>query len=131
MKRRAFLEKSMTGAVLGSTALAASAPATAQRNAVERQILMKAGHQHDHSEKTLRALAAFGVTHICSGLPSRVMDENWSVDGLTRLRRHVESFGVNLDAVPLPMSSLPIEKVENPNILLGKSPERDREIEQI
>jgi mannonate dehydratase len=92
---------------------------------------MKAGHQHDHSEKTLRALAAFGVNHICSGLPSRVFDDSWSVDGLTRLRRHVESFGIRLEMVPLPMSSLEISKVETPNILLGKSPERDREIENI
>jgi len=33
--------------------------------------------------------------------------------------------------VPLPMSSNPIDRAENPNILLGKSPERDREIDGI
>jgi len=33
--------------------------------------------------------------------------------------------------VPLPMSSNPIARAENPNILLGKSPERDREIDDI
>lgn len=90
-----------------------------------------AGHQHDHSEKTLRILAACGVNHICSGLLSKVMDDKWSVDGLTNFRKYVEGFGVTLDMVPLPMSSLAIDKVENPNILLGKNPERDREIDQI
>ena len=33
--------------------------------------------------------------------------------------------------VPLPMSSNDIARAENPNILLGKSPERDREIDDI
>ena len=92
---------------------------------------MVAGHQHDHSPNTLRALAALGVTRICSGLTSPRMDDNWSVDGLARFRRHVESYGVTLAMMPLPMSSLPIDQVENPNILLGKSPERDHEIENI
>jgi len=43
----------------------------------------------------------------------------------------VESFGIKLDMVPLPLSSSPIERAENPNIMLGKSPERDREIDRI
>ena len=79
----------------------------------------------------LRVLAAFGVNHLCSGLPSRTLDENWSVEGLSRLREHVESFGIRLEAVPLPLSSSRVESSENPHIMLGKSPERDREIEQI
>ena len=33
--------------------------------------------------------------------------------------------------VPLPLSSSVIERAENPNIMLGKSPERDREIDDI
>lgn len=96
-----------------------------------KQARMVAGHQHDHSEDTLRALAAFGVTEICSALPSPRFDDHWTVDGLTRLRKHVESFGIRLAMVPLPLSSRPIARAENPNLLLGKSPERDREIEQI
>ncbi len=92
---------------------------------------MKAGHQQGHSDALLRTLAAFGVNHICSGLPSRALDENWSVEGLSRLRERVESFGIALELVPLPLSSSPIERAENPDIMLGKSPERDREIEQI
>jgi mannonate dehydratase len=64
-------------------------------------------------------------------LPSRTFDENWSVEGLTRLRKRVESFGIKLDMVPLPLSSSLISRAENPHIMLGKSPERDREIDQI
>jgi len=92
---------------------------------------MKAGTQHGSSNEVLRVLAALGVNHVCSSLPSEKFDENWSVDGLIKLRERVESFGIRLGAVPLPLSSHYITKSENPNIMLGKSPERDREIDNI
>jgi mannonate dehydratase len=65
---------------------------------------MKAGTQHDSSDETLRVLAAFGVEHICSALPSERMDPRWSVEDLTRLRERVESHGIKLEMVPLPLS---------------------------
>lgn len=92
---------------------------------------MKAGHQHDHSETTLRALAAFGVTNICSGVLSRDVAKDWSVESLTGLRQRIESFGIKLDCVPLPMSSVEISRAEMPEILLAKDPARDRAIEDI
>lgn len=92
---------------------------------------MKAGTQHGDADGLLRVMAAFGVNHICSRLPSARFDEAWSVASLSRLRERVESFGIRLDMVPLPLSSAYITRSENPNIMLGKSPERDREIEQI
>jgi len=96
-----------------------------------RTALMKAGTQHDSSDETLRVMAAFGVEHICSTLPSARMDASWTVEALTQLRERVESHGIHLDMVPLPLSSNYITKYENPEILLGKSPERDREIDGI
>ena len=57
---------------------------------------LKAGHQHRSSDADLRVLAALGVSHICSALPSRSFDENWSVEGLTKLRERIESFGIKL-----------------------------------
>jgi mannonate dehydratase len=129
MTRRQVLEGALAGpAVLGSTR--AAAPADAAKVAPKKAHL-KAGHQHQHSDAVLRTLAAFGINHICSGVPSRALDENWSVEGLSRLRERVESFGITLEMVPLPLSSTPIASAENPAIMLGKSPERDREIEQI
>ncbi|MDB6166894.1 MAG: uxuA 2, partial [Lacunisphaera sp.] len=132
MKRRDFLTSAAIGAAAVGLAPAAHAAAVASSagSGARRPVLMKAGHQHDHSESTLHALAAFGVTNICSGQLGRKMDE-WSVEELTRLRKHVESFGVKLDCVPLPMSSVDITKAEMPEILLGKDPERDRAIEEI
>ena len=92
---------------------------------------MKVGTQHGTTDEILKVLAAFGVNHICSTLPSPKFDEAWSVGGLKRLRERVESYGIRLEAVPLPLSSAYITKSENPNIMLGKSPERDREIDAI
>ena len=92
---------------------------------------MKAGTQHGDSDDILRTLACLGVNHICSSLPSRKLDEAWSVEGLSRLRERVESFGIRLEMAPLPLSSVYITRAEYPNIMLGKSPERDREIDEI
>jgi D-mannonate dehydratase len=99
--------------------------------AKSKPALMKVGTQHGDSNEILRVLAAFGVSHICSRLPSVRLDEHWSVDGLSRLRERIESFGLTVDTVPLPMSSNYITQFELPNIMLGKSPERDREIDDV
>jgi mannonate dehydratase len=130
--RRQFLGNVALGATaLGLSAGGVRAAAATKETGAAGPILMKVGHQHDHSETTLRTLAAFGVTHICSGHMPAQLNEEWSVDGLVRLRKYVESFGIALDAVPLPMSSSPIAKAERPEILLAKDPERDRAIEDI
>jgi mannonate dehydratase len=120
MRRRDFLA---SGAAIPAAA-AQAPPAKPKAN-------LKLGTQHNSSDEVLKVMAALGVHHICSTLPSRTLDENWSVEGLSRLRERVESHGIALDMVPLPLSSHPIARAENPNIMLGKSPERDREIDAI
>jgi mannonate dehydratase len=130
MDRRNFLKGSLTGAAAFGGA-AASEPLLARGEKTSRKALMKAGHQNHSSDADLRILAALGVNHICSALPSRTLDQSWSVEGLTRLRERVERFGIKLDMVPLPLSSSYISRAENPHIILGKSPERDREIDDI
>src|SRR5437763_985017 len=68
--RRQFLGNVALGATalgLGAGAARAAAAEAVKGRGNDKPVLMKAGHQHDHSETTLRALAAFGVTHICSG----------------------------------------------------------------
>jgi mannonate dehydratase len=127
MDRRGFLK----GGLAGAAAFGAGLPAAAGDDKPPRPALMKAGHQGRSADADLRVLAALGVTHICSALPSRTFDDNWSVDSLTRLRERVERFGVRLDMVPLPLSSSYIARAENPHIMMGKGPERDREIDQI
>ena len=122
MNRRTF-----TKLTAGSVALS---PGPVSARAAE-QGRMKLGTQHQSSDEILRILAALGVSHICSELPSPHIDEAWSVQGLSKLRERVESFGIRLEAVPLPLSSSYIAKSENPHIMLGQNPERDREIDAI
>ncbi|MBI3909324.1 MAG: mannonate dehydratase [Armatimonadetes bacterium] len=118
-------------AVTGAAAVIAAGRAAAPAKGTPKRALMKAGTQHGDTDEVLRVLAAFGVQHICGGLPSPKLDENWSVEALIRLRKRVESFGIQLDMLPLPLSSNPISEAEYPHIMLGKSPERDREIDAI
>lgn len=89
------------------------------------------GTQHISDDPSLRILSGLGVNNICSGLPSRTMDENWSVDGLKKLRERVESHGIRLEIVPLPLSSAYITRAEYPDIMLGRSPGRDKAIDDI
>jgi len=131
LDRRAFGR--LAGAsVLGAWAReAAAAEGHAAALPASGRALLKVGTQHDSSDATLAVLAALGVNDICSALPSATLDERWSVEGLSRLRERVEKFGIRLDMVPLPLSSHTIAQAEKPNIMLGKSPERDREIDEI
>ena len=133
MDRRDFVRLAGLGLAAGTAAGEAAVDAAPQRGTQPstRKALMKVGTQHGDSDEILRVMAALGVNHICSRLPSARMDDQWSVESLTRLRERVESFGLTLDLVPLPLSSNEIEKFENPNIMLGKSPERDRELDDI
>jgi len=135
INRRDFVRVAGLGmAAAGATAEAASrdgAQTSPRSPNAPRKVAMKVGTQHDSSDEVLGILAALGVNYICSRLPSAKFDDQWSAEGLTRLRERVERFGITLDMVPLPMSSNPIARAENPNILLGKSPERDRELDDI
>ena len=130
LSRRDFLSVAGKGAALS---LVGTVPSHAAVDRVDADppLRMYAGHQHDHSTPTLKLLAALGVTHICSGLPSAKMDEHWSVAGLTALKAQVESFGLSLDCVPLPLSSREISKSEYPEIMLAKDPERDRALDDL
>jgi mannonate dehydratase len=81
------------------------------------------------NDDDLRLMAQLGVRHVCIDPPGSAHD--WTLEDLSRHREHLESFGLVLDMVELPLRSHPVEKSLSPNILLGKSPERDREIDSI
>ena len=144
MDRRRFLRLTGTAATIGAAAEALAAARAADAPPAARAIpgapppaaqttrgaAMNVGTQHGDSDQILHAMAGFGVTHICSRLPSARLDDAWSVDGLSRLRERVESFGIALDMVPLPLSSNEISRLENPAVLLA-TPERDRQIDDL
>lgn len=75
-----------------------------------------------------RIFAQLGVKHINAdpaGKPS-----SWTLSDLERHRDKVESFGLILDMIQLPLPSQPIEKASYPDILLA-GPERDRQIDAV
>jgi mannonate dehydratase len=76
-----------------------------------------------------RVWAQLGVTHVCVDPPGN--PHEWSLDELQRQREYVEKFGLTLDMVQLPLASRPLEEAQSPHILLGKDPERQRELDSI
>jgi mannonate dehydratase len=129
MKRREFFGAVGMGALAlnGGCAGAPSSP-----SAVGKRALMKVGTQQSSAtDDMLRYFAQFGVRNICGTPPPPGPRGSWEASDLVRLRERVASFGIALDFLPLPMSAWPISRSESPHIMLGKSPERDREIEII
>lgn len=121
MRRRELFEMGAAAALLPPRN-AAGAPPRAR---------MKLGTQHGDSDEILRVMAAFGVTHICSTTPSpKGLDESWSVEGLLRLRERIGKYGIQLEMVSLPTNAY-ISNSGIKNVMLGKSPERDREIDGV
>jgi mannonate dehydratase len=148
MDRRQFLQTTGGAAMLAPAAFAQQGAVTAEnydRSAVmpgsqpadpnvenpPRKAKMKVGTQHTVDDVQLGIISSFGVQHICSTELSPKLDESWSVEGLSRLRERVEKHGITLDMVPLPLPSAVIGRAEMPAVMMGQSPERDRDIEQI
>ncbi len=110
---------------------ALAAAGVPQASAVTPVGRMKVATQHDSTDATLRIMAAFGVNHICSTLPSKKLDENWTAGALIQLRERVESHGLRLEMIPLPLSSAYITKAEMPSIMLGQEPDRTKAIDDV
>ena len=141
MNRRDFFHTAAAGVLAAAGGAKAEAFSSAKNTAgrtvnSSKPTNLKLGTQHGDSDDILKVLAAFGVNHICAeppgeaeaGQPKR--PEDWSVEALSRKREHIESFGLKVDALRLLHPSL-ISRSEIPNVMLGKSPERDREIDAI
>jgi mannonate dehydratase len=128
MDRRQFFQTASGGAALAAQSLAQK---PASNTSAPHKATMHVGTQHSDKDDVLSVMSSFGVNHICSGEISNSLDEKWSVDGLSRLRDRVAKHGISLDMVPLPLPSAVIEKAPMSAIMLGQSPERDRQIEQV
>ena len=87
----------------------------------------------------LEVWSQLGVKNICTD-PFKENDEGefssinphaWTEEILEKHVEIIEKNGLKLDMVQIPLSSRPLEESQSPNIMLGKSPERDKEIESI
>jgi mannonate dehydratase len=131
VNRRRFLGAGITSAGLGALALVKGDTKPQASNAA-KTALMKVGCQRGPtSDEMLQYWAKFGVKNICGYVHGTGPDGAWEVAEIEKLKKKVESYGIALDMLALPLPSAYITKAPNPNIMLGKSPERDKEIDKI
>ena len=132
MKRREFLA---VAGLTGTAASAASASQAAERSQPRRQkpLRMHIGTQRSPTgAKMLQYIKRHGVNHIC-GYPPHPGDRGyWTVEDLEKTRDLCAAQGISLDMVALPfLTSSHIDREKRGAIMLGQSPERDRDIEHI
>lgn len=136
LERRSFVKAvslSSLGAALFSPASAALASGEKQQAPPPaKKVLMKVGCQSGGTTiENLEFKARHGVYNIDGGAPKYIPGKGWDLEDSMRKKEACEKYGITLDAYHLPLTSDGVDKVAVPNIMLGKSPERDREIEEI
>ncbi len=124
MERRNFLAIGATAVALQSCQ--ATSPAASDVQQSKRPIGMHVGTQHWRpTPKNLQFIKRHGVDHIACW-PLEV-NRATMADDFSRAREQVEKAGLHLDVVAPPLlAGAPVAA-----ILLGKDPDRDREIEYI
>src|SRR5215831_18409924 len=128
MNRRRFVTSS------GAAAVALGSGITEQRAAAATTpSLMKLGCQSaPTNEVHLKYFARYGVRNIC-GFPEISGDRLYAtVDELKRMRDLAEKNGITVDCIAAPfLTSSHIDKEKHGAIMLGQSPQRDRDIESL
>ncbi len=119
------------GAIPAAAALAA--PSRDASNAAVRRARMVVGCQRAPTdEQALMFFKRHAVDHICGYPPRGDSRESWSAEALSRLRERCESHGVALAMVEFPfMGSNPITPTARKAIMLGREPDRQREIDEV
>ena len=123
MHRRHFLTLPGAAALASSPESAAAAP----------PLLMKLGCQSaPTNEEHIRYLARYGVQGVC-GFPQVPPDRLYATaDELKEMREMVERNHLTLDMIAPPfLASISVDRDHHAAIMLGQSPERDHDIEQL
>ncbi|MBE7173542.1 MAG: mannonate dehydratase [Williamsia sp.] len=136
MERRSFVRSITTGVVGAAVAAGGMGEAVFghERTAPQppqqkKKVLMKVGCQSGGTTKeNLEFKARHGVFNLDGGAPKYIPGVGWDLADSMAKKEACEKYGISLDAYHLPLTSDGIDKVTTPNIMLGKSPERDREI---
>lgn len=133
--RREVLASIGATAAMGSANLlpaASQPPDNPNAKQATKPVLMKVGSQHGGAGKTnLAFLARHGVSSLDPGSPKSIKGVGWDLADALKQKEACQEYGIHLEAYHLPLSSAGIARVSMPNIMLGRSPERDREIELI
>jgi mannonate dehydratase len=133
MKRRDFpkmLAAGIVGAAAGGTVIGREPALAADTTPVRRPVLMKVGCQllSNTTPETLEYLARHGVHHMN---PTGATAADWTYDDVRRQQDEAARYGITIEALHVALTSQGVERVSVPNIMLGRSPARDREIEFI
>ena len=137
MNRRNFIT---TGAVAGAASLTGCSPATeaakseaAPAQAAGKPITMHVGCQSGPTNaERLQFFKRHGVDHICGYPPRPEGRGHWTLEEVVKTRELCEEHGVELSMVALPfLPSSHIDREKRGAIMMGQSPERDRDIEDI
>jgi mannonate dehydratase len=139
IERRGFVKRLVAGSIgaaafgvtAGSSASETSTTDTNYASAPKKKVLMKAGCQFGPiTTESLEFRARHGIYNIDGRSPKMIAGVGWDLDDSLAKREACEKYGISLDAYHLPIPSR-AGNVPFGNIMLGKSPERDREIEML
>jgi mannonate dehydratase len=129
MNRRQLLTS--TAAAAASQLIPAATPAA--KAATPKRALMKLGCQSPPTtDKHLAFFRRHGVLNINGYLEDSKKQGTYSVEDLSGVKERCEKYGISLDMVQPPfLASSHIDRTERGAIMLGQSPERDRDIESV
>ena len=130
MNRRQFLSSS--GAAAAGLAGGALAPGSVYA-ATSKRALMKLGATvRQCDDASLKALARYGIQNIVASPAIGEARLYGTVEELKRIRDAADRNGMSIEILTPPnLASSHIDREKNPAIMLGQSPERDRDIEAV
>ena len=131
MNRRQFIASS--GAAAAAVTSGAVAPKAASA-APTKRALMTLGYQAECTDAGLKAALRWGIKNIYARPPIADPDRLYAtLDELKQMRDAADRNGVKIEILRptnnLAMTNIDVEK--HPAIMLGQSPQRDRDIEQM
>jgi mannonate dehydratase len=127
MNRREIFQ--MTAALAASQAL----PEAKAQSPKPKRALMKLGCQSaPTSDEHLQFFKRHSVNNICGYPEDGGKKGYYTVEELSAVKERCEKHGIALDCIAPPfLASSHVDKTERPAIMLGQSPQRDRDIEAI
>ncbi len=142
MKRRSLIKSLATGIVGAPLVKSSDFESTIFDDLPPRKnLLMRVGGDNifvenvpfdDTSKENLEFKLRHGVKHITAKVNKIEPDGSWDLDELKRMKENCDKYEVVLESLNLGNTlETQIENQLTPNITLGKSPERDKEIEVI
>jgi mannonate dehydratase len=121
----------LRGAIPAAATLAASA-AGGSAAATKRTRMVLGCQRAPTDERALSFFKRHAVDHICGYPPEGPSPESWTADALSRLRERCERQGVSLDMIEFPfLASNAIDPTARKAIMLGREPDRQREIDEV